>query len=314
MINKILVILSILSLMPSMAWAGEVTTTPTTLPNPGAVKAAAQPLQNTAKEAMGQNSNDMMTTLMMAGGFALAAHFYCAHKQWPNCALFTAAAGLGGAVVASIMKPKSANQQMYDAVTVGTSTPCGSACPPNTETLNDQKVSDFTGADGAGNAKWTGYQNTMKKLKALGVTVDKKGVVTMPDGSKKNLGDMSPSSLQAAGYSSKDITAFNNAAADIKAKAVAAVKSADGGDSFGDSIGGSGSAKSATAPVAPYGMPPGPPTGPGLGVDRNPAQIAGMSRDLNGEPIGVSADNMWLMMNRRYNLMEKNGSFLVPGP
>lgn len=316
MIKKSMMLLSVLSLVSWHSWAGTVTTTTTTLPKPGNVKAAEQPLQKTAQEAMGQNSNDMMTTIMMAGGFAYAAHLYCAKKEWPNCALFTAAAGLGGAVVASIMKPKNKNQQMYDAVTVGTSSPCGSACPPNTSTMDNTQNSGGPGMDGAGNAKWAGYQSTMKKLKDIGVTVDKKGVVTMPDGSKKNLGDMSASSLQAAGYSSQAIADFNSKAADIKAKAGAAAKSTDGSDSFGDSVGGGGaSANSTAAAVVPYGIPAsGLATGPGMGVDRNPAQIAGMSRDLNGEPIGVSADNMWLMMNRRYNLMEKNGSFLAPGP
>ena len=256
----------------------------------------------------------MTTTILMAGGFAIAAYAFCAnYTTYAQCALFAGAAGLGGAVIASIMKSHDSNQQMYRAVTVGstpTTAPCVSPCVPSVTPTTTVTTGPGPG-DGAGNPGLNQYRNTMANLSRLGVTATPKGVVTLPNGTTKNLGDMSTGALRAAGYSSKDIAAFNSAAASIKAKAELAAKGADShSDLYGDSAGGAGSSgKNGAGHVADR-----IPTGPRSSVDRNPAQVAGMARDLNGQPIGVSADDVWKMMNRRYQLQEKNGSFLSPGP
>jgi hypothetical protein len=40
---------------------------------------------------------------------------------------------------------------------------------------------------------------------------------------------------------------------------------------------------------------------------------AGMSKNYNGEPIGVAADSIFLMMNRRYKVKESQDSFFGIG-
>ena len=49
-----------------------------------------------------------------------------------------------------------------------------------------------------------------------------------------------------------------------------------------------------------------------LGLDRNPAQVAGMSKSFNGESIGVAKDSLFDMVDRRYELLKKDDKFLAP--
>ena len=49
--------------------------------------------------------------------------------------------------------------------------------------------------------------------------------------------------------------------------------------------------------------------GSGIKLERDPANLAGMQKNYNGEPIGVAADSIFLMMNRRYKVKESQDSF-----
>lgn len=49
--------------------------------------------------------------------------------------------------------------------------------------------------------------------------------------------------------------------------------------------------------------------GSGVKLERDPANLAGMQKNYNGEPIGVAADSIFLMMNRRYKVKESQDSF-----
>lgn len=46
-----------------------------------------------------------------------------------------------------------------------------------------------------------------------------------------------------------------------------------------------------------------------FGLDRDPSSLAGMQKNYNGEPIGVAADSIFLMMTRRYKVKESQESF-----
>ena len=284
--KKVVMLLSALSLISSFAWAG---------------------LQGSSCNAVNDNSGQSNLATDMGIGFGIAAAAYGSQENWPMAALYGGGGYMAGTVVGNIMDQKNSNTGGYNAVTVGSG-----ACPPNdpTNPTNLTNPTNPGGPTGPQNPLWGKYLTTMDDLKKKGITFDpKKGTVTTPGGTF-TVGDMSPAALKAGGFSNKDIAAFNKGAAEIKAKAAAAAKGADSNsDLFGDSVGGSGSSSGANAGMA---IPAGIPTGPRSAVDRNPAQVAGMSRSLNGEPIGVSADDMWKMMNRRYNLQEKNGFFLAP--
>lgn len=48
----------------------------------------------------------------------------------------------------------------------------------------------------------------------------------------------------------------------------------------------------------------------GKGLGRDPSSVSGLSKDLNGDPIGVASDSIFAMMTRRYKLKEKQNSFI----
>lgn len=52
--------------------------------------------------------------------------------------------------------------------------------------------------------------------------------------------------------------------------------------------------------------------GMGLGTRRKPAQVSGLSKNFNGDPIGVAADSIFMMMSRRYNLKNTQKTFFAP--
>lgn len=77
---------------------------------------------------------------------------------------------------------------------------------------------------------------------------------------------------------------------------------AEGGGAF------SNSAASGETSTGVYGMG-GETSRKGLGLDRDPAQVAGMQKNYHGEPIGVAGDSIFKMMNRRYQVKDKQDAF-----
>lgn len=145
----------------------------------------------------------------------------------------------------------------------------------------------------------------------------KTGTVTMADGKKLKPSDVSSTgSMQSAGLSqgiidsasSMEKRIIEGAMKKIDKLGLKAMLASSGEESSGGG-GGSGSSSSSNgnADYAGYGAAQ---TGSGLGVDRDPAQVAGMQKNYNGEPIGVSADSIFKMMNRRYKVKESQSSFL----
>jgi hypothetical protein len=165
---------------------------------------------------------------------------------------------------------------------------------------------------------WKNAIATIDKLKKDGWKVDlNKGTVTSPDGKKYSTSALnSADSMQAAGLGSSAIKAFENAMAKVPALAAEKMKAADSAASmFDDNVGGGGAKPAAASDggLTPYGsLAAGTASGQKLGIDRDPAQVAGMSKDFNGNPIGVPQDSVFKMIDRRYELHQKNGSFLSP--
>jgi hypothetical protein len=157
-------------------------------------------------------------------------------------------------------------------------------------------------------------QQVVKNLQDKGWKIDvPHGAITTPDGKSFTTGLVSSAdSMRAAGGSPADIAAYQSAMAKIPALAEEKTKAADAsGDMFGDSPAGGGgkSAASADGGVGAFGSL-ALKTGPRLGVNRDPAQVVGMKKNFNGDPIGVAQDSLFYMIDRRYELHQKNGSFL----
>ena len=47
---------------------------------------------------------------------------------------------------------------------------------------------------------------------------------------------------------------------------------------------------------------------------RNPANSKGLTKNFNGDPIGVASDSIFEMMSRRYNLKNTQKTFFGPEP
>lgn len=78
-----------------------------------------------------------------------------------------------------------------------------------------------------------------------------------------------------------------------------------------DSLSGSGSSSSSSDGDANAALADGKARGIKT-PERTPSNVAGLSKNFNGEQIGVAEDNIFAMMNRRYQTKDKQNSFLDP--
>lgn len=135
--------------------------------------------------------------------------------------------------------------------------------------------------------------------------------VTAANGKTLKASDVnSPAAMAAAGVSKSVIDGVTSMSEKNLAAAMKKVekygKIAVNGEE-GSSGGGGGGTTSASAASAGDGEGGRP---SGLGIDRDPAQVAGMQKNYNGEPIGVSGDSIFKMMTRRYKTKESQNTFL----
>ena len=225
-----------------------------------------------------------------------------------TCYAFVAGLVASIGVTYKMMSAAKGSSKTVPAVTVGADPynlnpdglPGGSASAPRTP--------DFEG-----DPDWKSGQKTLKALKDRGFKIDPKtGAITTPDG-KVISATTSAAGMQAQGLSSSDIKAFEDAMKQVPAKAQEKfAKGTDSQDMFGDSTGGGSKPTNSASGMAGFPGLQTASTGPKLGIDRDPAQVAGMKKMYNGEPIGVSADSVFLMIDRRYDLHREKGSFLLP--
>lgn len=270
--------------------------------------AAGETIQSSGKKSSGSNNTGKMLGQAAMGVTAAGVAATCTGLVSQNLCVYFAAGLAASIVVTKLMsKAKKESDATVDAVTVGGS---------GNQTNNPNYAG---GGDYTGTPEWNAAQEALKNLRSNGYTINENtGEVTDPSGKKFSSETFSSnSSMSAAGYSSSDIQGFNAAKAQMNKDIAAKVAAADGTDMYGSDIGATGKAASAGSADGGLGVAGGLGVGnlsKDLGINRDPAQVAGMSKNLGGEPIGVSADSLFDMMERRYNLLEKNGSFLTPGP
>lgn len=162
-------------------------------------------------------------------------------------------------------------------------------------------------------------QNALKELEKSGVYNPKTGTIKAGGKTYKTSDFASKEAMAAAGFPSGLIDGAYAYAEKAAAKAEAKVSKIRLGamteaNGYADAGGGGGGSSGSSAAVDPYaaGMGAGMGgAGSGMGGanDRDPSSLAGMQKNYNGEPIGVSADSIFLMMNRRYKVKESQESF-----
>jgi len=159
-------------------------------------------------------------------------------------------------------------------------------------------------------------QTSLRTMQGNGYINSTGTKVTSPDGKSYNVSDLtSPAAMQAAGFPKAAIDAAMETYAKIEKKALEKVKigaqtaangfEEGGGGSGGLGSGGAGDGEGDGSHVAgAQGL------GKGSLTTRDPSSLAaGMSKNYNGEPIGVAADSIFLMMTRRYKVKESQDSF-----
>jgi len=325
--NILSFLVSIIFLSSQMAFARSVTidnpnatppatttaTTPTTvqigpdgMPIVTTATVPGETIKTLAEKSSGVNRGGQLLGLAAIGVTTYGVATSCP-KPYPRCAMWVAGLAASVMVTMKMSKAKDQSNATASAVAVDGSgtTPVGGdavaggpAAPPLPDWQSDPN--------------WQAGQKQLTKLREAGWKIDTKtGNITSPDGKTFNSSMVnSADSLRANGASEADIKSFQ-AAMDKAGKSASekAALATDKTDSmFGDSAGGGGS-KAAGVADGMNGLSPGE-AGQKLGINRDPAQVAGMKKLYNGEPIGVSGDSAFGMVNRRYNLHESKGSFL----
>lgn len=296
---------------------GTATLNPTQVVVPTAVGAnsAAAPQAETIKTVATKNVQNTKYARYAAMGVGVACGYGVYSTCWsPHgaywCAAYVACIGASIKITNDLGKVTDAGGMTVGAVNFDNLNP-GST--PDL-TLQDPKINNPK-MDAQADINLEKLKKVQKDLLAKGWKIDEKtGAVTSPEG-KTYTGDSmsSQQALNNSGLGKLDFKQLNTEMQKIKAQGEALAKGADAaGDSFADApAGGSGS----TSPVAAtnpmeagtHGLAPN-----GLGLDRNPAQVAGMSKSFNGEVIGVAKDSLFDMVDRRYELLKRDDKFLAP--
>jgi hypothetical protein len=194
---------------------------------------------------------------------------------------------------------------------------------------SDNTVADVTGGNLGGTGTNTTttdvtqtpeYKETERNLQAAaskipGMSVNMRtGTLKFPNGKEIKASDLgNKQAMAAAGMSGDEIAgfeaAFKQAMKEGEKKAKSKGIDANQGNE-GEIAGGAGGSSRAMTSSN---------DNPGYGgmaanaVNRDPAQVAGLSKNFNGEPIGVASENLFTLINRRYDHKAQHDTFIIPG-
>lgn len=257
--------------------------------------------EDSAREAS-QKTSKGSTLAKAASVFAFGMAAYYMTKSpvsWPKVAWYTAG-GIAGLMLAKSMdKTSNKNNAIADTFVTGTGTTgTGTDGSGGTDLSNN-------GGDG-----YTEINNAVDDLTNRGIAINTTTGEFTVNGKKYKATDFSsPESMAAAGMSQSDINGFLAAMKEVKTAAEAKVGAADAVAGYED--GGSGGSTSAAA-AADESYGGGLAAKQKYSVNRDPSNVAGLSKMLNGEPIGVANDGLFSMITRRYGVEQKKGAFIGP--
>lgn len=264
---------------------------------------AAPSVNDSAKNSQGQNSGGQ-------GAAALAGAMYAAMSamEFSQCGPFNPGACALGAMFAGMsmlsfmQSGEHGNKADMAAITALDTNAYGTTTP---QTLGTDSGSAISSAAAADIAKLkNGIGGNMADFSS--------GKITTADGKTYSAQDFSsPAAMAAAGFSPDQIAQAMGVSDKVNKKVEEKLKLGAMTAANGYDDGGSGGGGGSTAVSGAGGDGGGAGGSGGLGaLARGPAQVAGMSKNFNGEPIGVAGDSIFAMMNRRYQVKEKQNSFI----
>jgi hypothetical protein len=271
-------------------------------------------IQSAGKSSSGNNKIGM---ILGVGATAYAGYnaVACCASECGKC-MWWVAGTLAAVTVTGYMM--SAKKQSDATVAAVTDPAAGSTSGSGTSTSTGTNGSTGTTSDGnyAQDPAWINAQKSIDQLRSTGWNVDPTtGTATnTKTGQTIKASDLtSASTMAAAGYSPSDIKTFGDIMNQAKdaGKKLAAARGADAaGDLFDGSVGGGKSSSASASGSGGGSVLNAVAARQGMGIDRNPAQVAGMSKSYNGEQIGVAQDSLFNMIDRRYQLHDQNGHFI----
>lgn len=179
----------------------------------------------------------------------------------------------------------------------------------------DKGKPDDPNRPGGGKVDFSRVQRDLDTAKRLGLNIQKPVI----GGKEFKPSDFSsPEAMAAAGISPGTIGSLmatsgnfeKLAQKNLPKDAVTKIGAHTEAQGYQEGGGSSGSSGGSSSGAGSYSAGAG-----GLGGEahlRDPAgsNLAGLSKNFNGDPIGVAADSIFLMMNRRYQLKEKQNTFI----
>lgn len=256
----------------------------------------------------------VMGGYMIKTGIAQNSSSVCGCAGIPNIAMGTMMVAMG---LQNIAQGNEHGSSAGQANITGFQTDgFGTLSNPDTSTTNPYT----TAAQNDPNYKAVG--STLKKLEAAGVYNPKLGTFKVGDKTYKQSDFASKEAMAAAGMPPGMIDGAMSANAEAEKKALAKLDKVKPGAATaenGYADGGGGGAGGWSSGAGDDGSSSSGYAGAGgkgglgkSGLERDPSSLAGMSKNYNGEPIGVAADSIFLMMSRRYKVKESQESFFSP--
>lgn len=242
---------------------------------------------------------------VVTGGYMIKTG--SAHDNWGEVAAGVLLVSMGLTNIAQ------GNEHGSAATTADTTAAATDGLSSSTSTDSTSSSTDSYVTAALSDANFQAVGSTMSELVAAGVYDPKTGNFSV-DGTTYSAGDLaSTGAMSAAGISQSAIDtalAANTAAEKTAIDKLQKVKSTENGYEDGGS-GGKGSitvGNSAAEGAKGIAGVSGKMTRK-TAADTT-ASVAGLSKNLNGEPIGVAADNIFSMIKRRYQLKESQDSFI----
>ncbi|MFN8846362.1 MAG: hypothetical protein ACK5V3_00425 [Bdellovibrionales bacterium] len=271
----------------------------------GTQTAAYTSIEQASVDNMNNSQKGQKVAYVLAGGLAGAAARYfgvCSGSFFTGYAACVAAGILAGLALQSRKSGRSFNGPITDSwnnVCTYSSNGCNGSMPnPYAAVVNDNETE-------------AALQKAKQLAKNHGIQIDpNSGIVRTSDGKVIDTSD--PSSMSAAlggeefGKLMAEVKGLEDAALKKveQVKATAADYGVGGGASI--SIGEAGYDDETGVGVAGAA---------GLGTGKNarkPAQVSGLTKNFNGDPIGVAGDSIFMMMSRRYKLKSNQKTFFGP--
>lgn len=259
-------------------------------------------IQQSSVDNMNNSQKGKATAYILAGGLAGAAAGYfgvCA-----GTGSFAYAACIAGGILLAMSLQSRKSGQSFNAPINDS---WRNVCTYSTNGCNGTMPDPYAPII-ADNANDDLIKKANNLAESKGIKIDPNtGIVRTSDGKEINTADASSMSAALGGDGYKKLMD------EVKKSEADALRKVDqikvSADTYG--VGGGGAEISlAEAGYADSESGAGGGAGGGLGTrNRRPAQVSGLTKNFNGDPIGVSGDSIFMMMSRRYKLKSNQNSF-----